>query len=103
MWLLLSASSEAPVKADFISSTLRLTKRKSSQNKVAASLGLSPTCSSSDLLRIRLTAIELRYLTQVELKYLKQICFNKLKAELELVRGKETRKQSFGGAESLKR
>jgi len=69
-----------------------------------ASLGLSPTCSSSsDLLRIRLTAIELRYLTQVELKYLKQICFNKLKAELELVRGKETRKQSFGGAESLKR
>ncbi len=106
LWILLTTSctSDTPVaKADFISNTLRLTKRKSNQNKIAASLGLSPTCSitaasSTDLLRIRLNKIELRYLTQVELKYLKQICFNKLKSELmkTVDTGKQGRKQSFG-------
>lgn len=102
-WILLTKTLQDEQKTDFISSTLRKTKRKSN-NKINDYMNtMLDQASSQDCLKLRLTGIELKYLTQVELKYLKQICFNKLKLELEnQVETVKTpnRKQSLGSTSS---
>lgn len=88
IWILMNRiiSENSNSKTDFISSTLRKTKRKSNKlnDQLNANIISSEEISRDNMLnKIRLNQIELKYLTQVELKYLKQICFNKLKSELE--------------------